>query len=326
MSENKPGGDTPAENENLPAETKPIEPTSVAPAPTETVSVENPPGATGADEDQMAQWLAEADVAAKAEDWDKAIALYRKAMTQDRIREGTEAKLQWALRMRDIDKLYRDGKAKFDAEDYEGALPPLRKARVMYASHYKDVDELIVQAQTHVQQDKWDARPDEAKAPGRGRSPLFIIGAIGVIVIGILMFAVLYIQGNPPPDPLPELAAGIPQVTGTIRQTPSGLQMVMVQPGTGAEAQPGSMVSVHYTGYLTDGTKFDSSIGGDPIVFPLGTGSVIQGWDEGLTGMKVGEKRRLIIPPELGYGSQGAGGVIPPNATLVFDVELTEVQ
>lgn len=322
MSENKLDAVPPVENP--PGENNPIQPGSADSTLVETVSVEST--TLDPDQDQIAQWLAEADVAAKAEDWDNAIALYRKAMTQDRIREGTEAKLQWALRMRDIDKLYRDGKAKFDAGDFEGALPLLRKARVMYAGHYKDADELIVQAQTHVQQDQWDARTDQTQAPARGRSPIFIIGAIGVIVIGILMFAVLYMQGNPPPDPLPVLGPGIPPVTGTVRQTPSGLQMVMVQPGTGAEALPGKIVSVHYTGYLTDGTKFDSSIGNEPYTFPLGTGSVIPGWDEGLEGMKVGEKRRLFIPPELAYGPEGAGGVIPPNATLVFDVELTEVQ
>lgn len=125
---------------------------------------------------------------------------------------------------------------------------------------------------------------------------------------------------------MPQLDPKIPAVTGTLSTTKSGLQIIEVQPGTGAEAKSGSTVSVHYTGYLTDGTKFDSSIGGDPIVFPLGTGQVIPGWDEGLLGMKVGEKRRLIIPPQLAYGANGAGGVIPPNATLVFDVELMQVQ
>ena len=97
--------------------------------------------------------------------------------------------------------------------------------------------------------------------------------------------------------------------------------------GTGAEAVKGKLVSVHYTGWLTDGKKFDSSKDhGQPFQFPLGRGQVIPGWDEGVQGMKVGGKRKLTIPPELGYGKQGAGGVIPPNATLVFEVELLGVK
>lgn len=96
--------------------------------------------------------------------------------------------------------------------------------------------------------------------------------------------------------------------------------------GTGAEAKAGRMVVVHYTGWLTDGTKFDSSKDrDDPFSFPLGGRRVIAGWDEGVAGMKVGGTRKLTIPPELGYGARGAGGVIPPNATLVFEVELLEV-
>ncbi len=96
--------------------------------------------------------------------------------------------------------------------------------------------------------------------------------------------------------------------------------------GTGAEAKPGDSVSVHYTGTLEDGTKFDSSRDrGQPFSFPLGAGRVIKGWDVGVAGMKVGGQRRLEIPPEEGYGSRGAGAVIPPNATLHFDVELLAV-
>jgi len=96
--------------------------------------------------------------------------------------------------------------------------------------------------------------------------------------------------------------------------------------GTGAVAEAGKSVSVHYTGWLTDGTKFDSSKDhGQPFAFQLGAGQVIKGWDQGVAGMKVGGIRKLTIPPSLGYGEQGAGGVIPPNATLVFEVELLGV-
>jgi len=93
--------------------------------------------------------------------------------------------------------------------------------------------------------------------------------------------------------------------------------------GTGAAATAGQHVTVHYTGWLTDGTKFDSSKDrGDPFDFPLGKGHVIKGWDEGVAGMQIGGKRKLTIPPAMGYGARGAGGVIPPNAVLVFEVEL----
>ena len=101
------------------------------------------------------------------------------------------------------------------------------------------------------------------------------------------------------------------------------LKIEDLEVGTGAEAQAGQMVTVHYTGWLTDGQKFDSSKDrNDPFVVPLGQGMVIKGWDQGVVGMKVGGKRKLTIPPELGYGARGAGGVSPPNATLVFEVEL----
>ncbi len=107
---------------------------------------------------------------------------------------------------------------------------------------------------------------------------------------------------------------------------PSGLKYQDVVVGTGAEATAGRTVSVHYTGWLTNGTKFDSSVDrGQPFQFSLGAGQVIRGWDEGVAGMKVGGKRKLTIPPDLGYGARGAGGLIPPDATLVFDVELLGV-
>jgi len=113
--------------------------------------------------------------------------------------------------------------------------------------------------------------------------------------------------------------------------TASGLRYVDVKPGSGAVARAGQTAVVHYTGWLYEGgkkgAKFDSSRDrGQPFAFPLGAGRVIRGWDEGVTGMKVGGQRTLIIPPELGYGSRGAGGVIPPNATLIFDVELIDLK
>jgi FKBP-type peptidyl-prolyl cis-trans isomerase len=106
----------------------------------------------------------------------------------------------------------------------------------------------------------------------------------------------------------------------------NGLKYVDLKVGDGTIAESGSSVTVHYTGWLTDGTKFDSSVdSGKPFTFRIDAGQVIAGWDQGVKGMRVGGKRKLTIPPDLGYGARGAGGVIPPNATLVFDVELLEV-
>jgi len=110
-------------------------------------------------------------------------------------------------------------------------------------------------------------------------------------------------------------------------KTSSGLQYEDLVPGSGASPSPGKKVVVHYTGWLTDGTKFDSSLDkNEPFTFVIGAGQVIPGWDEGVMTMKIGGKRRLVIPAALGYGSAGAGGVIPPNATLVFEVLLLDIR
>lgn len=112
----------------------------------------------------------------------------------------------------------------------------------------------------------------------------------------------------------------------TEQTLPNGLTIEDLDVGSGTTAEKGKTVSVHYTGWLTDGRKFDSSKDrNDPFQFPLGAGHVIRGWDEGVQGMQEGGRRKLTIPPELGYGARGAGGVIPPNATLVFEVELLKV-
>jgi FKBP-type peptidyl-prolyl cis-trans isomerase len=112
-----------------------------------------------------------------------------------------------------------------------------------------------------------------------------------------------------------------------MNRTPSGLIYVITRRSTGPHPQAGETVSVNYTGLLSSGLKFDSSLDrGQPIKFPLGTGRVIKGWDEGIAKLRVGEQATLIIPPELGYGAKGAGGVIPPDATLIFIVELMAIE
>jgi FKBP-type peptidyl-prolyl cis-trans isomerase len=124
----------------------------------------------------------------------------------------------------------------------------------------------------------------------------------------------------------PATTAGSKMTDNTIT-TPSGLKYIDLKEGDGATPKTGQTVEVHYTGTLENGTKFDSSRDrNSPFKFKIGVGQVIKGWDEGVGTMKVGSRRQLIIPPELGYGSRGAGGVIPPNATLIFDVELLGLQ
>ena len=140
-----------------------------------------------------------------------------------------------------------------------------------------------------------------------------------LLLLSLLVFAAaLFSQSS---------STGPTKVTGDPVTTKSGLKYYDIKAGTGETATSGKTVRVHYTGWLTNGKKFDSSVDrNQPFEFGLGRGMVIKGWDEGVAGMKIGGKRQLHIPPELGYGARGAGGVIPPNATLIFDVELLGVK
>src|SRR5689334_1823670 len=145
--------------------------------------------------------------------------------------------------------------------------------------------------------------------------------------IAIMSAAIALLAVTPIAGPTAALA----QTKGKSMTTPSGLQIIDTQEGTGASPKPGQTCVMHYTGWLYEngqkGKKFDSSVDrNEPFEFPIGMKRVIAGWDEGVATMKVGGKRTLIIPPQLGYGARGAGGVIPPNATLMFDVELLAVK
>ncbi|WP_071455728.1 FKBP-type peptidyl-prolyl cis-trans isomerase [Gloeomargarita lithophora] len=170
-----------------------------------------------------------------------------------------------------------------------------------------------------------------------------IVTSLVVFILSALVLVGAQVMGsfNPPPalamsEMVPEEPPATPEIEVSQKpsttmddwiMTPSGLRYQELQPGKGASPQRGQTAVVHYTGTLANGKKFDSSLDrNQPFSFRIGVGQVIKGWDEGVATMKVGGKRRLQIPPELGYGARGAGGVIPPNATLYFDVELLAIQ
>src|SRR6476659_114722 len=148
-----------------------------------------------------------------------------------------------------------------------------------------------------------------------------------LIFLLILSVALLAQTKKSAPPKAEKKPAGPTKVSGKPVTTASGLQYWDIKVGTGAVAGASKKVKVHYTGWLLSGKEFDSSLNsGEPIEFELGTGQVIKGWDQGIVGMKVGGKRQLRIPPDLGYGARGAGSDIPPNSTLIFDVELVGVK
>lgn len=151
-------------------------------------------------------------------------------------------------------------------------------------------------------------------------------GAGGVIPPNATLYFEVELVGiDPAPPPPPDAPTKVDEADYTT--TDSGLKYYDFEEGSGESPKPGSMVTVHYTGWLEDGTMFDSSLlRAQPFAFPVGIGQVIPGWDEGVASMKVGGKRQLVIPADLAYGEKGAGGVIPPNATLIFEVELLGIQ
>jgi len=146
---------------------------------------------------------------------------------------------------------------------------------------------------------------------------------LGVFALVVLVAAIAFAQSKSASKAAP---SGPTKVTGEGTKTADGLQYWDIKVGTGRTADRGNTVKVHYTGWLTNGKKFDSSVGGQPFSFRIGAHQVIKGWEEGVSGMKVGGKRQLRIPPDLAYGKEGYPGAIPPNATLVFDIELLRVE
>ena len=148
-----------------------------------------------------------------------------------------------------------------------------------------------------------------------------ILIAFGLVIVGVV--GMIFILGNPSQKDDEKQVEELSKQEGGVTE----LNIEDITVGSGEEAKDGNKVSVHYVGTLTDGTKFDSSRDrGDPFTFTLGAGEVIKGWDQGILGMKVGGTRKLTIPPELGYGEAGAGSDIPPNSTLIFEVELLSVE
>ena len=172
---------------------------------------------------------------------------------------------------------------------------------------------------------KESLRSERARRRAQRRRTQQIVLAIALLIVIALIAVRIWPDPAETVDSNSDFALGLS--TAEVITTASGLQYQDDVVGDGAEATPGSVVVVHYTGWLTDGTKFDSSVDrGQPFSFPLGAGRVIQGWDEGVAGMKVGGVRILSIPANLGYGEGGAPPVIPGGATLIFQVELLEVQ
>ena len=170
------------------------------------------------------------------------------------------------------------------------------------------------------------------RIPPRARARVFFTVVLAAAAAGAtLPLTPAYAQNPGAPAMAPKPTAKPQTASPTPVTTPSGLTIIDTQVGTGAAPKAGQICVMHYTGWLYEngkkGQKFDSSVDrGQPFEFPLGAHRVIAGWDEGVATMKIGGKRTLIIPPELGYGARGAGGVIPPNATLIFDVELLGVK